>query len=275
MRNISLLYILVFSLAFGRIMAGCKGRISEKNQPEIAVTNSYLHSVAKDLCGDNMEVLCLAPPGMCPGHFDISPAQVKHRMLLLFDFQKRIEDSLSRLKENGLKTSLVKTSTGLCVPDTYAATCREVANILSAEYPARKAQYKRRLELIENRLQALSAELRASVKQAGVESAKVIASNHQAEFANWLGLDTIAVFMGSDIETVANINQCLKEAQGQNVRFIIANKQEGTALADALAKRLQAKAVVFSNFPDINTSLNGFDQLLRKNVQALVEAAKQ
>lgn len=281
MRNVSLTYILVFSVAFVAVLTGCSNRDFEESPPEIAVTNSYLHCVVKDLCGDNMEILCLAPPGMCPGHFDISPAQVRQlcncKILLLFDFQKRIEDSLSRMKENGLKTSLVETLPGLCVPETYVATCRQVANILSTEYPERQAQYEKRLRLIEKRLEGVGTELCTTINQSGVQSIKVIASNHQAEFADWLGLDTIAVFMGSDIETVSNINQCLKKAKSQDVRFIIANKQEGTALADALAEHLQAKAIVFGNFPDTDPDVHrdGFDQLLRKNVQALVEAAKQ
>jgi len=259
-------------------LAGCENRGSDPIQPEIAVTNSYLQCAVKDLCPD-VEVLCLAPPGMCPGHFDILPSQVRQlahcRMLLLFDFQKSIEDSLSRMKENGLKIYLVKASPGLCVPETYVAICTEVCNILCSQHPEKAGQYAQRLGLIQQRLEHVAAELAAGVKQAGPGSAKVIASNHQAQFAQWLGLETVATFVGSDIETVSNINDCLKKAQGQDVRFVIANKQEGTALAEALADRLGAKAIVFANFPVCDSHGNGFDQLLRENVRILVEAAAQ
>lgn len=292
MRKLSLLYILIFSLALGSILTGCENRADEKGQPEIAVTNSYLQCVVKDLCGDNTDILCLAPPGMCPGHFDISPTQVKQlcncRILLLFDFQKRVEDSLSRMKSKGLKTGLVKAPPGLCVPETYLAACREVCGILSSEYPERQAQYKQRLELIGKRLDNLSEELLTKTRQSGLESAKVLASNHQSDFANWLGLETVATFVGSDIETFSNINNCLEKAKGQDVRFVIANKQEGTALAEALADRLGADAIVFSNFPDTNpvrsktptsnganSGQSGFDQMLRENVRTLLKAVEQ
>jgi hypothetical protein len=36
---------------------------------------------------------------------------------------------------------------------------------------------------------------------------------------------------------------------------------------------LHAKAVVFSNFPEINADSNGFNQLVRNNVRSLTEAA--
>ncbi len=241
------------------------------------MTNSYLGSAVRDLCGPDMEILCLAAPGMCPGHFDISPAQVRQlgncRMLLLFDFQQKVEQNLARLMAHGLRTDLVTGQAGLCIPDAYLATCREVAEVLSATYPDRATEFETRLEAIERRLGDLADELRTSVQKAGAVGAKVLASNHQAKFAQWLGLEVIATFVGSDVETIANIDHCLQQAAGQEIRFVVANQQEGTALAGALADRLDARAVVFSNFPSQADDATGFDRLLRDNVQALLSAA--
>ena len=269
-------HILAFAAACGLLVAGCENKADEENRAEIAVTNSYLGCAVLDLCGDDTEVLCLAPPGMCPGHFDISPSQVKQlcdcRMLLLFDFQKQVAETLSRMKERGLKTTLVGEPGGLCVPETYLAICREVSDILSSEYPERKARYQQMLEVIGNDLKHLQQELFEKMQQAGISSAKVLASNHQADFMSWLGLETVATFVGSDIETVTGIEQCIRKAKGQEIRFVVANKQEGTALAKALAERLGAKAVVFSNFPELRGQASGFHALLRANVDALIRA---
>lgn len=273
------MYILAFFAAGIALLAGCRNREAGQDQPEIAVTNSYLQSAVEDLCGEDMNTLCLAPPGMCPGHFDMSPSQVselcKCKILLLFDFQKSIEGSLSRMKDNGLQMGIVKTQPGLCVPQTYVAICREVADILSAEYPGRAEQYEQRLSSIQKRMEKTQAQLHASVAQSGAASANVIASNHQAHFTRWLGLETIATFAGSDMETMSNISDCLSKAEGRDVRFVIANKQEGTALAESMANRLHAKAVVFSNFPVLDADGAAFDQLLAENVQALVKAVRQ
>jgi zinc transport system substrate-binding protein len=276
MKNNILGYILAFSAACGFLVTGCKNKAKEENRAEIAVTNSYLGCAVLDLCRYDVEVLCLTPPGMCPGHFDISPSQVKQlcncTVLLLFDFQKQVAETLSRVKERGLKTAFVEESGGLCVPETYLEVCRKVSDILSTEYPERKAQYRQRLQVIENDLKHLRQELLEKTRQAGVSSAKVLASNHQVDFANWLGLETIATFIGSDMETVTGIDNCIRQAEGQDVRFVIANKQEGTALAKALAERLGAKAVVFSNFPELGIEARGFNNLLRANVDSLIQA---
>ena len=268
--------LFVFLAAYGFLGAGCENKSGGEKHAEIAVSNSYLGCVVSDLCGDDTEILCLAPPGMCPGHFDISPSQVKQlcdcRLLLLFDFQKQILNTLSRVKERGLKTATVGEPGGLCVPDIYLAICREVSGVLSAEYLERKVHFQQRLQVIETELKHLQQELFEKMQRAGVPSAKAVASDHQADFTNWLGLETIATFIGSDIETVAGIDQCIKKAEGQDVRFVVANKQEGTALAEALAERLGARSVVFSNFPELRRGANGFNRLLQANVDALIQA---
>ncbi|RKY23966.1 MAG: hypothetical protein DRP62_04855 [Planctomycetota bacterium] len=278
MKSSNLLYLLAL-LLLSCFITGCENRDSEQTQPVIAVTNSYLQSVVKDLCTEQTDILCLAPPGMCPGHFDISPAQVKQlckcRILFLFDFQNRLENSLMRIKERGLKTASVNAPHGFCLPKTYLEVCKDVCNILSAEYPDKEAQLQRRLKLIEERLKNISDEVSMKIKQAGVESDGVLSSEHQAEFARWLGLDVVATFVGSDTETVSNISRCLEKARENEVRFVIANKQEGTGIADALAERLGAETVVFSNFPEVNNGPDSFDQLLLKNVRTLLEAAER
>ncbi len=257
-------------------MAGCKDSDAAAGGYEIAVTNSYLECVVRDLWGQDAAVLCLAPPGMCPGHFDISPAQVRQlkgcRLLLRFDFQQGIEQRLERMREGGLDMQAVQEPGGLCVPDTYTAICRQVCTILSRTYPQEAAQFEARLAAVEERLAKLATELRSSVTESGIASVAVLTSNHQVEFARWLGFEPVATFVGSDTETVANIDHCLKKAAGRDVRFVIANQQEGVALAQALADRCGAKAVVFSNFPQACERRCGFDRLLRDNVRLLCEA---
>jgi len=278
MKNRNFIYILAFSAIFGLLAGGCKNEADEANSAEIAVTNSYLGCAVLDLCGEDTQVLSLAPPGMCPGHFDMSPSKVKQlcdsRVLLLFDFQKAIVGTLSRVKERGMKTAIVEKPGGLCLPETYLAICRDVSEILAAEYPEKQTQFRQRLLAMEDDLTQLRKELLGKIGRAGISSAEVLTSHHQAGFANWLGLETVATFVGSDVETVAGVDRCIKKAEGRDVRFVIANKQEGTALAEALAERLGAEAVVFSNFPELRGRLSGFDALLRANVDALLQANK-
>jgi len=243
------------------------------------VTNSYLACAVQDLCGEGAGILCLAPPGMCPGHFDLSPAEVRQlagcRMLLLFDFQQSVEKTLTRLRDKGLKTHLVRAPAALCIPENYLGVCGEVSGILAEAYPEQAGPIRERLSAIRDRIEKLGVEMKDAVRESGAASAGVLVSNHQAGFAQWLGLDPVATFVGTDVETVSNIDQCLKKAAAKGVRYVIANQQEGTALADALAERLQVKAVVFSNFPRGGDDATAFDLLVRENVRRLTEAVSR
>jgi len=272
----SLNYLVGMLVLVGCLGPGCGDGAVPSDAYAIAVTNSYLECAVRDLWGEEVGVLCLAPPGMCPGHFDISPAQVRQlkscRLLLRFDFQQGIEQRLERMRDGGLDMQPVQAAAGLCVPDTYMAICRQVGQVLGRAYPERAVRFETRLAAIEERLATLAAELRGSVVDSGVASAAVLTSNHHAEFAEWLGLEAVATFVGSDTETVANIDHCLKRAAGRDVRFVIANRQEGRALAEALADRCRVRAVVFSNFPEACEQGTGFDRLLRDNVRLLCEA---
>jgi ABC-type Zn uptake system ZnuABC Zn-binding protein ZnuA len=216
---------------------------------------------------------------MCPGHFDISPAQVeqlsKCKILLLFDFQGGIGSALSRLQERGLKVYSIEAPQGLCLPETYLAVTKKVADALSKDDPAKRMEFDRRIELIEKRLNVLTKNINAKIEQSELKNAPILSSRHQAVFAKWLGLDVVAMFVGSDIETPAGINLSLQQARDKNIKLVVANQQEGTELAEALARRLNARMVVFGNFPTEQGDAPAFDALLLKNVSGLFANEKQ
>ena len=253
-------------------VTGCSRE--EPSDAQIAVTNSYLAATVRDI-DPNIDVLTLAPPGMCPGHFDISPGQVralrKCKLLILFDFQQAVADKLERLSEKGLQVRTVATQAGLCVPDTYLDCCRQVGEALARSKGNSAEIYNDRLGQIERRLKTLEQNIGEMIAAAGLANAAVITSYHQSNFARWAGLDVVSQFAGSDTETAANINDCIRNADGRGVKFVIANQQEGDALAKALAERLYCVPVVFSNFPDLDSD-PAFDNNLKANINRLIEA---
>ena len=270
---------ILLRVCFGVALLMTAGGCDRKKQPvpavEIAVANSYLYAAVQDLCGSETPILSLVPPGMCPGHFDISPGQVNQlchcKLLLVFGFQSNIENVVSRIRQNGLTVYKVSPEGGLCLPQTYIKVVEEVAKALSEQFPQRQDEFQQRLAHIEVRLKQLESELRTYMDDLSLQQTSVLASGHQAEFAKWLGFDVVSTFSGGDAETPAQINESLKKVAADHIGYVIANQQEGTALASALAKRLDAQMAVFSNFPaEISGSedVSGFDAMLWENVQA-------
>ena len=274
MTFVNRLYLISLAMV---VLCGCAKKGSPHANSDIAVSNSYLACAVKDICGPEKEVLCLAPPGMCPGHFDISPGRVndlcKCRLLILFDFQSKIADQLERISDQGLQIKLVRPEGGLCVPANYLDICRQAAVFLTEHDPTAAPSYEARLIQIEKRLAALEKSIRSQITAAGLQNVAVVTSHHQGKFAEWLGFNVISQFTGGDTETAWDISQSIESARGNDIRFVIANRQEGTALAQALAERLDSVMVVFSNFPGTE-DVAAFDLNLHRNIDSLMGTAR-
>ena len=253
------------------VFAGC-AKVDD-NAAEIAVTNSYIQSAVQEFSGNDKNIFCLTSPGMCPGHFDVSPGQIKKlckcKVLLYFDWQGAIEKSMARVKQQGVEFYAVSSLPGMCLPSSYLQTCKDTFTALVKVYPTEKDSLTKKMEAIEQRLGWLEKQVIEKMAGAELKGEKVICSRHQELFAKWLGLDVVGAFGGADTESISNIQESLDKTQGQKIRFVIANKQEGTDLAKSLADRLGAEVVLFSNFPETN-----FDELINSNLNQLLEKAK-
>lgn len=252
-------------------LSGCENKNREQ-QTEIAVTNTYLASAVGDVAGGDVEVFCLAPPGMCPGHFDMSPEQLRRlldsRVLFRFDFQAGMDDKLKRTQTPIVS---VQGQPGMCIPQTYLRTCRQILPSLAEHASFSQTTAEENLQQLEIRLNTLAESLKSQIERSGLAGTKVLASGHQAAFAEWLGLEVVGTFQGVDGMTPTDIEACLQAGQTHNVSIVIANLQEGTDLPKRIADHLNGSLVVFSNFPDTqNHPDNAFEYLLQSNVDNLI-----
>jgi zinc transport system substrate-binding protein len=257
--------------------AGCHRTEAPASGPRIATTTSYLEAAAHDLLGDNLVMLRLAEPGTCPGHFDMRPSQVVELRqcgaLLRFDFQKSLDARLAGSGTNGLRIAQVALNAGMCRPDSYLAACRQIAEQLVTLGLLPRTHSETRLQAIATRLVALSREASNRVAQAHLVGLPVIASGHQRDFCEWLGLKVVATFRAADTASIAEIEEAIDAGKLAQIKLVIANLPEGRRTADALAERLKARVVVFENFPALRNGRVSFDAMLSANVGALLPAA--
>jgi ABC-type Zn uptake system ZnuABC Zn-binding protein ZnuA len=259
--------------------AGCGRPDVTVGQPVIAVTTSYLESAARDLLGNDVKVLRLAEPGTCPGHFDIRPSQAAElrrcRTLLRFEFQSPLDSVLAGEGTNRVQVVEVVADGGLCKPDTYLAGCRQIAEALVARGWLGRTNADVRLQAVAARLEALARGATNRVAQAGLTGVAVIASEHQRDFCEWLGLKVAASFRAADIASVAEIDRAISRGKLAKIKLVIANLPEGRRTADALGKRLGAKVVVFENFPGLSNGGASFDAMVMNNVAAMLATARR
>jgi len=253
---------------------GCGAEHGAQAAANVAVTSSYLECAARELLGPDAALMRLAEPGMCPGHFDLRPSQVRQlrgcRVLLRFDFQEALDRQLSGAAD--LVVVSVTVPGGMCQPDSYAAACRRIADALVARGLVDRSPAEDHLAVVDRRMQVARAWAQQMIEDAHLRGRPVLVSEHQAAFVRWLGLGVVATFGGADSTLAGRIDDAIARADQAGCRLVIANRPEGTKLAESLARRLDAAMVVFDNFPAMTEQQSGFDAMFRGNVRRLITA---
>lgn len=240
----------------------------------VAAGNTWLASCLMDL---GMPASCIegvVPPGTCPGHFDIRPAQAMRlreaRFAVFLDFQSKLAE---RLQNTVLTTTplVVSPQNGLCIPDTYVAAATVIARALSESDPASSMTLTMRLERLQRSLDALSRELHEKIRESAWRNARVVSSAHQRAFCEWLGLNVIATLPTADAASPTMVERTLTEIRRNRAVAVIANLQEGTQAASAIASAAGVPMVIFSNFPELSPEEPDFAAMVRRNVARLLQ----
>lgn len=267
------IWLLGLALLWGG--AGCS---HQEDSAAIAVGNSYLQQAVGEVYESPQKILRLVPAGMCPGDFDLTPHQARQlaqcRVLFIFPFQQGMAEKLKGLDPAGMKVGTVSLGEGMGIPEVYLATVGQITDRLAEVYPTEAATYRERLRQTTARLTQLGTEIQQLTARSDLRQVPVICSAHQAVFLRWLGLDVVATFSAGETTTPTQIQDCLERAQRAGVRGVIANRPEGTALAEQLAGRLSVPWVVCDNFPTAVGIPDGYDRMVRDNVQALLKALR-
>lgn len=262
------------------MLSGCTRReATEPDRPGIGVTTSYIECAVADVAGAGFRIVRVLPPGGCPGHFDITPGMIDQLrqtpLLFRFHFQEALDARLERLTHAGLKVVPLRSGEGLCVPATYLSVCQAVCEALCDHWPDQAASFRRRLGETQARLDKLASGCRDMTQQFRSPQTKVLASGHQAAFCGWLGLEVAGRFFGGEASRLSELTDGFASGKKGQIRFVIANRQEGDQLARSLAEGLGVPCVVFSNFPSMAPNQRTFDELVRANVAALAQGVKR
>ena len=270
---------ILFFLCF--VMVGCSGSNSRTvdARRSIAVTTSYLECAARDLAGKDFAFVRLVPPGMCPGHFDIAPGIVKSlkksSILLRFDFQDSLDRKVRPLVGKDFPIKAIIAPEGLCVPESYRRCIQELYKEFCARFPDKKGEFDQAMDKVNRELESLEKECLTKIKEHNLEDEKVIVSGHQELFCRWLGLDVVASYSGANATSPRQLLDIIEKGRDSHVRYVIANLQEGGQEGEALATHLGAKMVTFSNFPNMTKGQESFYDLVRWNLENLIQAGKE
>ncbi|NQU43301.1 zinc ABC transporter substrate-binding protein [bacterium] len=258
-------YVFLLVVLLSALWTGC----GSEEPASLVVTSAMLEQAALDVRGDLAEpkVVSLMPPGACPGHFDLSPrvlpAIQSAGLVLRHDYQAGLDGKFEQIGAGDVRPVVIETPNSLLIPDNYLAIQGRITDALAERFPERGEALRRNLEANQRGLDALAGRLR---KQAEPwQGRAVIVSWHQKEFCQWLGLNVVG---GLDRPEDITPRE-LEDLVGLKAEAVVANLQEGTQAAEAIAEKLDLPLVVLSNFPNTPGYGEGYEALLTQNLDRL------
>ena len=253
------------------LLAPCAHATAER--AIVVTTTSALGTAAQGVGGESVTVETILPPGSCPGHFDLEPAQVRRLLSATAFFRHEFQGFLdSRLVANGVAPDRIVSLPapgGLCVPDTFATLAREAADELATRLPGEAEALRSRAAALTRDAEAHGAALRQ--RAARLQGRAVAAAPHQAAFLRWLGLDVRAVLPGGDDPAPGIISRSLAELRSSGALVIVGNVPSGRRLPAALAEAADLPLVMFDNFPPSCTPAD-YWAMLDRNLDSLLAA---
>jgi zinc transport system substrate-binding protein len=246
--------------------------------PVIAAATSLLEAAMRDLYGDRVQVLAIAPPGSCPGHYDLKPQDLRAllaaRAVILHDFQRGMGDKLTRAGFPARRLLIVPEQGSLITPPGY----RSVLELLAREIPERVPELKehtgpglaaalKRLEKSRDKAEALAGDR--------LRGRPVVVSEFQAEFVRYFGMAPVAEIKGVGEISTRELADIGEAARAKKALAVVGNEQSGRQRFEAVSQMLSLPLIMLSNFPASGSGHEAYDQLLTANVRALCDGTPE
>ncbi|MEA3253556.1 MAG: metal ABC transporter substrate-binding protein [Chloroflexota bacterium] len=247
---------------------------------DIVAGSSTIADIAQDVAGDKLEVRCLIPPGMCPGHYDVKPSDVEavanSKALIIHNWQQKMANitGLIEAADNpDLVIKIIDIMDAPMIPDVQSETVDKVTQALSELNPGDAAYFQQRADERKQVVLAKGEEIQNRLEEAGVSGVKVLSSNMQAGFIKWAGFDVVATYGRPEELSVADVEKLVNQARQAGVALVIDNLQSGgTKNSEAMARDIGAAQVSISNFPGGFEGAETWIETVDKNVDLILEA---
>ncbi len=237
----------------------------------VAVTTTHLENILREIGGEKVEVVAIVPGGMCPGHFDIKPDDVKvlHQAdcLLSHGWEKWLPGLMKAVENKKLVSKIINVAGSWMVPEINIRAAKEIAETLAELDSENKPFYQGNLRRYRRSIESEVVGIRKNVH--GLRDKKAVCSEHQAALLGWLGIKVVHTYGRSEDMSLRELAEAVGKAKKEGVKLVVDNLQSGPEAGRRIAEEIGARHIVLSNFP-----LNGsYIETLRENVEKVLIAA--
>jgi len=236
----------------------------------IVTSTTDISSVVEAIAPDDVKVVNIVPGGVCPGHFDLSPAEANLIFLSDLIIYHGYESWFTKVEELKLDIDIVdlKTDGSWMIPDVYLKGALEIRSVLKNQYSSDSIsihEIDKKYERFKMSIDSISNIV--AQKKESIKGIKVICNKHQKDFLLFLGLEVVSVFSPGDDISLKEISEVVKIGKEENVQLVVDNLQSGRKVGSTIADELKSDYIIFSNFPEEQ----GYKTTLLINIDLLLE----
>ena len=275
-RQAVIISLLVLGLILAPLLGSCAP--AKTSQLKVVTSTSLLTYIVQQVGGDKVDVVNIVPPAQHPGDFDVKPGDIQTlasaSLFLLHGWPgEGYADKLIASANNPNLTVIKANVNGnWMIPSVQMAATDKVAGILAQVDSKNASAYQKSAEEYKQRIQKKEADIKASLAKANISQVNVIASDRQAEFLQWAGLNVVAQFNTTDMDKSEVVQELVDKGRQANVTLIVNNLQDGKDAGKAVAQELGAKNLNLSNFPGGFKNTGTWEKAIDRNIELILGA---
>jgi len=233
----------------------------------IICSTSDFSSIVHELLEDEAHIDLIIPFAMCPGHFDLSPKEVKSFQQADLIFYHGYERFILDLIKDNQNFVQVKVIGNWMIPQVHLKGAELIAQILAEKFPQHQEKitenlkkYIKKVELEEKKMKQELVSLQGTTALSAVMN---------KEFIEWLGPKVLKDFPRDENISPRNLKDIILLARKNNVKFVFDNLQSSGKMGRTIAHELGIPFILISNFPQNNdypATLAQISQKIRKKI---------
>jgi len=268
--------LLLVTLLAVSVLSGCSGE--DRDNLKVVTSTSLISSIVERIGGDKVDVINIIPPAQCPGHFDVSPGDVRKladaALFLMHGWQgeKFSEELIASADNPDLTVVSINIQGNWMTPPVYEQAVDAIAAALMQADAENAADYEKSASGLKDIINGKGAEIQNRLTDKNLASVNVMCADQQMGFVKWTGLNVVEIFGRPDTFTPQVTKDLVDKGRQENVSLIIDNLQSGQDAGAGLAEELGCSRIILSNFPGGFDDTETWEKAIDKNIDLILDA---
>ncbi|MCK4416827.1 MAG: zinc ABC transporter substrate-binding protein [Candidatus Latescibacteria bacterium] len=240
---------------------------------KLVTTTSLIGKIAQEVGKDKVDVVTIVPGGMCPGHFDVRPGDIKvlsdAQIFLIHGWEPFVKKLLNSVQPRELVVKTLDIQGNWMVPDIQVKAVDSITDILCEIDHKNGRYFRNNAATYKTQILDISREIKQKAKDKKVSDTNVVCSEMQEGFVRWFGFNVVATYGRPSELTAKNLRKVIDKARKEGVEIVVDNLQSGRDAGVPIIEEIRGVHVVLTNFP-----IGSYTQSLQENVYKLLKAIR-